>query len=78
MARNWDHNTEGQYLGARRAVIAIVLFMSEITMSTKKKLNLPRAPLPRQTGGYHKPAKGRGSYDRQAAKLNLRRERYDE
>lgn len=39
----------------------------------KRVLNLPRAPLPRQTGGYHRPDRGRGSYNRQQAKLALKR-----
>ncbi|MEK7227328.1 MAG: hypothetical protein AAB641_00320 [Patescibacteria group bacterium] len=40
----------------------------------KKFLSLPRAPLPRQTGGYHRPAKGRGSYNRQSEKLAVKKE----
>jgi hypothetical protein len=39
-----------------------------------KKLRLPRAPLPRQTGGYHKPAKGRSAKpDRRETKAKLRK-----
>jgi hypothetical protein len=40
----------------------------------KGKINLPRVPLPRQKGGAHRPGKGRGSYNRQQAKLALRKE----
>ena len=39
----------------------------------KKKLNLPRAPLPRQTGGAHQADKG-GKYRRSQEKQNARRE----
>ena len=38
----------------------------------KRDLHLPRAPLPRQTGGYHRPKKGRGSYNRQFEKLAIK------
>ncbi|MDO8565034.1 MAG: hypothetical protein Q7R67_00175 [bacterium] len=40
----------------------------------KKILRLPRAPLPRQTGGYHSPDKGRGAYNRQHEKLATKKE----
>lgn len=40
----------------------------------KKRNRLPRAPLPRQTGGYHKPGKGRGSYDRKTEKQKVHRD----
>ncbi|GEM_PF-5189164 len=47
----------------------------EVTVRKKtKKPQLPRAPLPRQTGGHHKPAKGRGSYNRQLDKLAIHKE----
>ncbi len=39
----------------------------------KKKLNLPRAPLPRQTGGAHTTEKG-GKYCREWDKEKIRRE----
>ena len=42
---------------------------------TKRNLHLPRVPLLRQTGGYHRPQKGRGSYNRQREKLALKGER---
>ncbi len=40
---------------------------------TKHGFNLPRVPLPRQTGGYHRPGKGRVSYNRQSAKLAIKK-----
>ena len=42
-------------------------------MKKQKRVKLPRAPLPRQTGGAHRPIKGRGAYNRQQAKLALKR-----
>ena len=42
-------------------------------MKKKKKLNLPRAPLPRQTGGAHVADKG-GSYDRNRSRRETRQE----
>lgn len=39
----------------------------------KNKIALPRAPLPRQTGGAHKAAKG-GKYDRKQFRREARRE----
>jgi hypothetical protein len=38
-----------------------------------KKLRLPRAPLPRQTGGFHRPGKGKGVHDRRETKAKLRK-----
>jgi hypothetical protein len=40
-------------------------------MAKKPKV---RVPLPRQTGGYHKPGKGRGAYNRAQAKQQLKKE----
>ena len=42
-------------------------------MKKKKKIDLPRAPLPRQTGGAHKAAKG-GKFDRNRFRRETRRE----
>ena len=42
-------------------------------MKKQKKLTLPRASLPRQTGGAHKAAKG-GEYDRNKFRRETRRE----
>lgn len=39
----------------------------------KKKKSFPRVPLPRQTGGFHRSKKGRGSYNRQHEKLAFRK-----
>ena len=39
----------------------------------KKSLNLPRVHLPQQTGGHHGAGRGPGSYNRQKAKLALRK-----
>lgn len=39
----------------------------------KKKLNLPRVPLPRQTGGAHTADKG-GKYSREREKEKSRKE----
>jgi hypothetical protein len=39
-----------------------------------KKPALPRVSLPRQTGGAHRPKKGRGSYCRQESKVSLKKE----
>ncbi|HYE22096.1 MAG TPA: hypothetical protein VD998_00730 [Verrucomicrobiae bacterium] len=40
-------------------------------MAKKPKV---RVSLPRQTGGYHRPGKGRGSYKRAAEKLKWKKE----
>lgn len=39
----------------------------------RKKISI-RIPLPRQTGGYHTPDKGRGSYNRKKEKLAIKKE----
>lgn len=39
----------------------------------KKKITLPRVPLPRQTGGVHKAAKG-GKYDRNQSRREAKAE----
>lgn len=42
-----------------------------------RKPKLPRAPLPRQTGGAHRAGKGRGAYNRQQENLAVRRGEFD-
>ena len=40
----------------------------------KRKIKLPRVPLPRQTGGAHKPKKGKGVSDRRNVRVQLRKQ----
>ncbi|MBX4204837.1 MAG: hypothetical protein KW788_01450 [Candidatus Doudnabacteria bacterium] len=43
-------------------------------MSKDRKPKLPRVPLPRQTGGFHRPDKGRGAYKRSEEKQKWKKE----
>lgn len=51
-----------------------VVIVGSLIRTVYQELNLPRAPLLRQTGGYHRPDKGRGSYNRQKEKLQFKKE----